>query len=149
MLNITPCSKKNIEILTIKFILSVAFVINLKCFNRCVFYRDFQTDNIFQSFTDWSLSIRWFNVISRILVAWILSLGRDATGLMLYRLGNTALWIFFYIYIYIYIYMNFDRNEIPTIHQKSFKSLGRCYSLPLTNQHCWQDLSKLLKDGFC
>ena len=42
-----------------------------------------------------------------------------------------------------------DGNEIPTIHEKSTKSLGHCYSLQLTDQHCWQDLSKLLKDGLC
>ena len=33
-------------------------------------------------------------------------------------------------------------NEIPTIRKKSVKSLGRCYSLPLTDQHLWQDLRK-------
>ena len=26
-------------------------------------------------------------------------------------------------------------NEIPTIREKSIKSLGRCYSLPLTDRH--------------
>ena len=38
-------------------------------------------------------------------------------------------------------------NEFPMIHQKSVKSLGRCNSLPLTDQHCWQDLRKQLKNG--
>ena len=28
-------------------------------------------------------------------------------------------------------------SEIPAIREKSAKSLGRCYSLPLTDQHCW------------
>ena len=40
-----------------------------------------------------------------------------------------------------------DGNEIPTICNKSVKSLGCCYSLPLTDRHCWQDQSKLQKDG--
>ena len=35
-------------------------------------------------------------------------------------------------------------NEIPTIREKSVKSLGRCYSLPLTDRHYWQDLRKQL-----
>ena len=39
-----------------------------------------------------------------------------------------------------------DGNEFPTILEKSVKNFGRCYSLPLTNRHRWQDLSKLLKD---
>ena len=38
-------------------------------------------------------------------------------------------------------------NEIPTIREKSFKSLGRCYSLPLTDRHRWQDLRKQLQNG--
>ena len=40
-----------------------------------------------------------------------------------------------------------DVNEIPTIHEKSIKSLGRCYSLSLTDQHRWQDLRKQQQDG--
>ena len=40
-----------------------------------------------------------------------------------------------------------DGNEIPTICKKSVKSLGHCYSLPLTDQHHWQDLKKQLQDG--
>ena len=37
-------------------------------------------------------------------------------------------------------------NEIPTIREKSVKSLGRCYSLPV--KLCrWQNLRKLLQDG--
>ena len=40
-----------------------------------------------------------------------------------------------------------NNNVIPTIHEKSVKSLCRCYSLPLTDRHRWQDLLKLLKDG--
>ena len=40
-----------------------------------------------------------------------------------------------------------DRNEIPMIHEKSVKSLGRCYSLPLTDRHLWQDLRKQLQVG--
>ena len=40
-----------------------------------------------------------------------------------------------------------NNNVIPTIHKKSVKSLGRCYSLPLTDRHQWQDLLKQLKDG--
>ena len=42
-----------------------------------------------------------------------------------------------------------DTNEILTICEKSIKSLDCCYSLPLTDQHWWQDLSKQLKDGLC
>ena len=38
-------------------------------------------------------------------------------------------------------------NIIPTIGDKSVKSLGRCYSLPLADRHRWQDLLKQLKDG--
>ena len=38
-------------------------------------------------------------------------------------------------------------NEIPTIHEKSVKSLGRCYSLPLTDRHRWQDQRKQLQNG--
>ena len=38
-------------------------------------------------------------------------------------------------------------NVIPTIREKSVKSLGRSYSLPLTDRHRWQDLLKQLKDG--
>ena len=38
-------------------------------------------------------------------------------------------------------------NEIPTIREKSVKSLGHCYSLLLTDRHWWQDLSKQLQDG--
>ena len=40
-----------------------------------------------------------------------------------------------------------NNNVIPTIREKSVKSLGRCYSLPLTDRHRWQDLLKQLKDG--
>ena len=40
-------------------------------------------------------------------------------------------------------------NEIPTICEKSVKSLGRCYSLPLTDQHHWQDIRKQLQNGLC
>ena len=39
-----------------------------------------------------------------------------------------------------------DNNVIPTIREKSLKSLGRCYSLPFTDRHQWQDLLKQLKD---
>ena len=39
-----------------------------------------------------------------------------------------------------------DGNQIPTIHEKSVKSLSLCCSLLLTDRHRWQDLSKLLKD---
>ena len=38
-------------------------------------------------------------------------------------------------------------NEIPTIHGKSVQSLGRCYSLPLTDRHWWQNLRKQLQNG--
>ena len=38
-------------------------------------------------------------------------------------------------------------NEIPTIREKSVKSLGRYYSLPLTDRHRWQDLRKQLQNG--
>ena len=38
-------------------------------------------------------------------------------------------------------------NIIPTISEKSVKSLGCCYSLPLTDHHWWQNLLKQLKDG--
>ena len=38
-------------------------------------------------------------------------------------------------------------NEIPTILEKSVKSLGRCYSLPLIDRHRWQDLRKQLQNG--
>ena len=38
-------------------------------------------------------------------------------------------------------------NEIPMICEKSVKSLGSCYSLPLTDQHRWQNLRKQLQDG--
>ena len=37
-----------------------------------------------------------------------------------------------------------DGNEIPTICKKAL-SLGCCSSLPLTNQHRWQDLRKQLQ----
>ena len=40
-----------------------------------------------------------------------------------------------------------NNNVIPTIPEKSIKSLGHCYSLPLTDHHQWQDLLKQLKDG--
>ena len=33
-----------------------------------------------------------------------------------------------------------DDNLILTICEKSLKSLSRCYSLPLTDRHWWQDL---------
>ena len=33
-------------------------------------------------------------------------------------------------------------NEIPAIREKSIKSIGRCYSLPLIDRHRWQDLRK-------
>ena len=39
-------------------------------------------------------------------------------------------------------------NEIPTICEKSVKCLGRCYSLPLTDRHRWQDLRKQLQNGW-
>ena len=39
-----------------------------------------------------------------------------------------------------------NNNIIPTICEKSIKSLGRCYSLPLTDHHWWQHLLKQLKD---
>ena len=38
-------------------------------------------------------------------------------------------------------------NEIPTIREKSVKSLGRCYSRPLTDRRRWQNLRKQLQDG--
>ena len=38
-------------------------------------------------------------------------------------------------------------NEIPTIHEKSVKSLGRCYSRPLIDRHRWQNLRKQQQDG--
>ena len=38
-------------------------------------------------------------------------------------------------------------NKILTIHKKSIKSLSHFYSLPLTDQHRWQDLFKQQKDG--
>ena len=40
-----------------------------------------------------------------------------------------------------------NNNVIPTIREKSVKSLGRCYSLQLTDHHRWQGLLKQLKDG--
>ena len=40
-----------------------------------------------------------------------------------------------------------NNNIIPTIRKKSVKSLGRCYSLPFSDRHQWQDLLKQLKDG--
>ena len=40
-----------------------------------------------------------------------------------------------------------DGNEIPTIREKSVESLGRCYSLSLTDRHRWQDLRKQLQNG--
>ena len=40
-----------------------------------------------------------------------------------------------------------DNNVISAIREKNIKSLGRCYSLPLTDRHWWQDLLKQLKDG--
>ena len=40
-----------------------------------------------------------------------------------------------------------DDNVISTIREKSVKSLGRCYSLPLTDRHRWEDLLRQLKDG--
>ena len=39
------------------------------------------------------------------------------------------------------------RTKSPQSAKKGFKSLGHCYSLPLTDRHRWQDLSKPLKDG--
>ena len=38
-------------------------------------------------------------------------------------------------------------NEIPTISEKSVKSLCRCYSLFLIDRHRWQNLRKQLQDG--
>ena len=38
-------------------------------------------------------------------------------------------------------------NEIPTIREKSVKSLGRCFSLPLPDRHRLQDLRKQLQNG--
>ena len=38
-----------------------------------------------------------------------------------------------------------DGDEIPTICEKSVNSLSRCYSLPLTDRHCWQDLKNSYK----
>ena len=38
-------------------------------------------------------------------------------------------------------------NEIPMIREKSIKSLGFWYSLPLTDWHHWQNLRKQLQDG--
>ena len=45
--------------------------------------------------------------------------------------------------------MNFavDGNSIPTILEKGVKSLGRCYSLPLTDRHRWKEIKKQLNDG--
>ena len=40
-----------------------------------------------------------------------------------------------------------NNNVIPTIRGKCGKSLGRCYSVPLTDRQWWQDLLKQLKDG--
>ena len=40
-----------------------------------------------------------------------------------------------------------NNNVIPTIHEKSVKSLGHCYSHPLTDHNRWQDLLKQLKGG--
>ena len=40
-----------------------------------------------------------------------------------------------------------SENEIPTIREKSVKSFGRCYSVPLTDRHRWQNLRKQLQDG--
>ena len=39
-------------------------------------------------------------------------------------------------------------NEIPTIREKSVKSLGRSYSLPYTDRHRWQELRTQLQNGF-
>ena len=39
-----------------------------------------------------------------------------------------------------------NNNVIPTIREKSVKSLGRCSSLSLTDRHRWQDLLKQLND---
>ena len=39
-------------------------------------------------------------------------------------------------------------NEIPTIREKSVKSLGRCYSLPITDWHHWEDLRNQLRNEF-
>ena len=40
-----------------------------------------------------------------------------------------------------------NNNVIPTICEKSVKSLGHYYSLSLTDRHRWQNLLKQLKDG--
>ena len=40
-----------------------------------------------------------------------------------------------------------NNNIIPTIREKGVKSLGRCYSLPLTDRHRGYDLLKQIKDG--
>ena len=45
------------------------------------------------------------------------------------------------------IKFSINNNVISTIREKSVKSPGRCYSLPLTDLHRWQDLLKQLKDG--
>ena len=45
------------------------------------------------------------------------------------------------------IKLSIDRNENPIIREKVVKSHSCCSSLPLTDQHRWQDLRKLLKDG--
>ena len=61
--------------------------------------------------------------------------------------GN-ALCLILYIYIYISllkgnckeIKFSVSWNKISTIREKSVKSFNRCFSLPLTDQHHWQDL---------
>ena len=45
------------------------------------------------------------------------------------------------------IKLSVSGNEIPTIREKSVKSLGCCYSLLLTDPHRWQDLRKQLRNG--
>ena len=40
-----------------------------------------------------------------------------------------------------------DGSKMLTIREKSVKSLGCCYSQPLTDRHRWQDLRKQLQDG--
>ena len=50
-------------------------------------------------------------------------------------------------YIYIYIYFKTGGDTIPTVREKSVKSLGRLYSIPLTDSHRSLEVQKVALKG--
>ena len=45
------------------------------------------------------------------------------------------------------VFCQWKRNPYDPQKKKNVKSLGCCYSLPLTDRHRWQDLRKQLQDS--